>query len=179
MSARVVIWDPEHELLEGQIIKGTTTKLISRGPGLVMLPLEPELLHRCGCAGWVKRYFGEGVSFGVGQPRFGCSTVLYAVPGFAAIHWAARIVPVLPVKQPTAGFLKLSGESGKPYSLSGGIVSTDNPVRLDAVEPDEQGGWTISGTAKAAVVAEGYIALGLYGMIEHGLVRWLAVSQSK
>ena len=180
MSARVVVWDPLGEHLEGEVISGTTVKLIARGPELVMLPVEPELLGRCGCAGWVKRSFGVGVEFG-SSPRFGCSTVLYAVPGCPVIRWVARVVPVPAVggaKMPS-GFLKLAGESGKPYSLSGGIVSGDNPVRLDAVEPDEHGGWTIGGSAKAAVMTEGFVALGLYGALEGGRVVWLAVSQSR
>ena len=176
MSERVVIWDQLGVHPQGEIIRGTTTEINNLGGDLVCLPVEAGLLERSGAAGYVVRKFGHGVEFDANNRRFGCSISLYAFPGFRSLSWVARVLPI-GVDRPN-GYLKLTGESGKPGGSSGGLVATEPPFQLSAAVPDHHGGWLIGGKAQLAIVQEGYLALALFGLMTGGRVEMLAVAQS-
>ena len=178
MSKRVVVWDPmqDGEYPDGMLLEMTDPRLAARRERLVTLPISPELLDKSGCAGWIKRSFGNGFTHGV-SPKFGCSVVLYAAAGYPVITWAAKLSEI--GGTPVAGYLKLAGESGKPCSASGGLVSTGQLVQMANVQFGPNHEAIISGKCEAVVANDGYLALALYGSLEGVLVEWLAVAQSR
>jgi len=178
IAQRIVVYDPQEtgDYPDGQLLDERDPRRATRREQLVALPISPELLDKCGCSGWVKRSFGDGFRHGM-APRFGCSVVLYAVAGYPVITWAAKLSAGAGVL--IAGYLKLAGESGKPCSASGGLISTGQLVQLADVDFGPNAEAIISGRCEAVLANDGYLALALYGALEGAVVEWLAVTQSR
>lgn len=175
MKDFVVIHDPAGKEPEGRIITGNAYA-VAKSKGVVMLPVEPALIHRSAFAGWAKRCYGDGIEFAGTHASRGCSLAMHAHPDFPTMHWAARVVPV---ERRISGSLRLASDTTQLHSLAVGIAPISPPVVLDETsEPDEHGGWTIFGTAKATIPGDAYIAVQLYGMLTGARVAWFAISQS-
>ena len=175
----IVVWDPAGSSAypEGELLELHDPRLAIERERLVTLPIAPELLDKSGCSGWLRRSFGHGFTHGP-SPKFGCSVVLYAVAGYPVISWAAKLSAGAGMAP--SGFLKLAGESGKPYSASGGLVSSGSPIQMASVDfKRAQMEPIISGKCECVIASDGYLALALYGVLEDARVEWLAVSQSR
>ena len=176
MSTGILVSDPTGLLNDGTILEPNAAQ-VARSKGASVLPIVPDLLSFNGISGWAKRSFGAGERFETVDNRRRCPIWLYVVPKFTVITWAARVVPVPREGEPN-GRLKLALDSGRPGSLKTGLVMNDAPTLIHTLDPDDRGGWTIGGTGQVNPTSEGFLALGLYGVLRGAAVQWLAVSQS-
>jgi hypothetical protein len=175
MKDFVVIHDPVGKLPEGKVLTGNAVA-VAKSRGVVILPVEPDLIPRSAFAGWAKRCYGDGEHFAQMQSSRGCALALHAHPDFPTLHWAARIVPFAPHIE---GSLRIASDTAQLHSLACGIAPITSPVVLDKLgEEDAQGGWTVYGAAKATIPGDAYIAVQLYGMMTGARVAWFAISQS-
>lgn len=179
MSTKVVVYDPAGEVPDGEVLTDNVLKVFEARGG-VALPVHPPLLVKNGAAGWIKRSYGNGVMFGMTANKRGCPVVIYVTKDCPRIHWAARLGSVADAVPD--GRIRLVGDgsqSGAAIS-TGGVSSSAPTVEVAKLgEPDDGGGWIVRGESRLVALAEGFVALGLYGAMTGVKVRWLAVSQSR
>jgi hypothetical protein len=188
-QTHVVIFDPRDEYWEGALVNLETAHVL-RSRRVVTLPVNPALINKSAVGGYYRRSWGSGWLLADSIPRMHCPIVLYASPsevvGQGRLDFAARLVPDAPYVgraregMKFAGAIRITAESGQPYSHSGGF-SPDHDTCYDIAKLppiDEDGGWTIQGGAQLNVPGDGFFSAALYGAAAGLRVVWLAVSQS-
>lgn len=184
----VIIEDPTHKRFTGTVIAANQFPQAA-GEGVVILPIEPELLRLGGISGYVKREYGEGFVFDGPAASRGCPLVMSVAPDLRTLHWCARLVPEVrrvqagqePIEPAMpSGMLRFSSDTAQTGGGMIGLFSEDGPTPLHGLgEPDAAGGWIVHGKANINVVAATVAAFMLYGMSSGVRVRYLAVSQTR
>lgn len=199
LSKRVVVWDPNPGLdraEDGLVIHGPRAAVAAESRGMVLLPVTPELLDAPpnGCAGWVKRSFGQGVATGndsgtVFGRRFAPVSIFFARDSGSFLNWAARLIPLLrhdrlahPLETGAvvpSGMLSLTSDATQVGTSPGGLGG-EGPLDVASLGPwDRRGGWTARGRCSLASFASGWLGVSLYGTARGVAVLWLALSQSR
>jgi len=171
---QVVVHDPLGETPEGLIAEGNQARVL-KSRGVILMPTHADLMVRSGVGGYIKRSFGKGVAFDIGNRR-GCKTALYVHPGYRYIKWNARIIPE-PRADVPSGEIRLSADTTQQNHMASGLSSSRTAAKLDG-PPDKYGGWTVGGECEYTPVMAGLLGLCLYGTLDQARVMWLAVSQS-
>lgn len=178
MKRRVVIWDPAGEFREGSVVEGAHHDLVLARKAAT-LPVEPDAMTRNGCAGWVKRAWGDGVDFHRDVSRQGCPVAIHIVPRFQVLNWIACVEPTQDLEH-VRGRLRLAADTKQVGTMSAGIGSTEKPIIFDDREPPgKHGVWLVGGRQKILAQHEGLVGLCLFGTLSCARVRWLAVSQTR
>jgi hypothetical protein len=173
----VVIYDPEGDEPEGEILDGQRAE-VARSRGVVTLPVVAALMRRNAFAGWAKRAYGRGWKYDAHKAARGCPLSLHVDAGYPVVHWVARLVRDESLGAPS-GTLRFASDTAQISSYATGITNDSSPQALSALgEPDEDGGWTISGRAHANVRGDSFLAFQLFGQLSGARVAWFAVSQT-
>lgn len=184
-TMHIVVHDPKNEYWEGALVNQEYATVLN-ARGVTLLPVEPKLLTASAFAGYFKRSWGAGWPLDSGTPKMNCPLALYAFKDLRTINWCARVLPMTPADMKRAidgqmpGGLRFTGDSGQLGGFSGGINNT-NTSNIEARRlgrPDEDGGWTLSGSALLQVQTEGIFTCALYGHAPGLRVAWAAVSQT-
>lgn len=189
MKAHVVISDPSGEYWEGGLVTPELAKVLEARKVLT-LPLEQEFVGRSALGGWVKRSWGAGVDLSGALPHMNAPLILYVTKddGLCDMHWIARLVPKQPnsdVKQffedggRFSGTLRIAGNTGQPGCFAGGLSSTSIFDAKSLGAPDEEGGWTVTGSALLNVGIDCMWAASFYGAIDGMRMAWAALSQAR
>lgn len=176
----VVVHDPSGKLLEGEVLSGNAIN-VAKANGIVLLPLELDLLRRGGASGWSKRCYGKGWNYDRVVAARGCPLVLHVDPAFPLIVWVARLQADDPTNADgITGSLRLAGDTAQAGAHSAGSSPLNPPIQLHALGPvDAEGGWYIEGASRIGLGSDQMLGLQLYGQIGGARVRWLAASQTR
>lgn len=176
----VVVHDPEGRELDGEVLSGNAIA-VAKARGVVLLPVELDLLRRGGASGWVKRSYGRGWNYDRVIAARGCPLVMHADPAFPLIVWVARLQADEPsIEGSVTGSLRLAADTGQAGAHSAGMSPLNPPIQLHALGPaDAAGGWYIEGGSRVGLGADQMLGLQLYGQIGGARVRWLAASQTR
>ena len=192
-TMHVVVWDPSGEYWEGGLVSEAEGRVL-RARRVVTLPIEARLVRRGAVGGYFKRGWGAGWPIGSAVPKMACPMMLHVMAGdmLRKLHWAARLVPEsdeameailarVEAGEHLVGALRLCPDSGQPGAFSGGFGSAaDTSIDVQKLgKPDEEGGWTVGGTATLQVGVDGFFGCCLFGMMPGISVAWAAVSQSR
>lgn len=173
----VVVFDPAGIECEGELLAGNRAE-VARSKGVVLLPVDVDVLRRSAFAGWAKRAFGRGWQYDPNKGSRGCPLMLHASPQFPIIHWAARIVRD-PELGALNGSLRLAPDTAQLGAHAAGLAPESPPIQVVELPPvDGTGGWIVGGRARATIPADMNLALQLYGTLAGARVQWFAASQS-
>lgn len=176
MRQGIMVWDPLGKVAEGTIVEGPHLQAVLARSGAAVLPVDVDLLERHALAGYHRRAWGAGVLFDNMRGVRGCPMVLYVHPERRFIHWTARVERLGDELQ---GTMRLTGNTGQPSAMSGGLGQGGTPIELAQLgPPDRHGGWTLAGSSQVSCTGEGYFGLSLYGSARGCRVLWSAVSQA-
>lgn len=173
---KVVVWDPSGQIPEGRIVSNATTVELLEQQGVVLMPVDAELVYRMPIAGYFRKAYGDGWRFDEMVGRRGCPLLLYIEPDRTFIHWRALVVPI---GSDVQGVLRLTTDSALPGALSGGLSATAEAVNLAELGEPGKYGWVIGGSTRMNCTGEGYFGLSLYGACKGIAVKWAAVSQAR
>jgi len=102
-------------------------------------------------------------------------TLLYVVPEYDRLSWAARLVPV--GDEEPIGSIRLVADSAQAGTIRAGLAPEGPAVDVGLLGELVDGGWVVRGSARLSVGVEGFLGLCLYGQLRGCAVEWLAVSQ--
>jgi len=176
--ARIIVWDPSGELVEGQLIQGPNAEQqVERRSAVVSLPCDPELMWSRGARGYFRRSWGTGWPITRNAGERVCPLTLDVVTDRPYLHWVTRIVPC---GGDPIGQFRLTTDSGQS-NLAGGLSAVDNPVLIlrDLGKPDAAGGWTLRATSRLSTNLEGILGLSLWATARDVAVLWAAVTQTR
>lgn len=178
MRHAVIVHDPtEHQEPEGEVITGNAIG-VAQARGVVLLPIELDMLRRGGLSGWAKRAYGRGWRYDAHAASRGCPLVLHISPEYPLIVWCARLQA-----DPDgflSGALRLAPDTAQAGAGACGLAPQTPPVQLSALGPaDEDGGWIIGGRALSSIPGDMFLALQLYGQVTGARVTWFAASQTR
>jgi hypothetical protein len=177
MKHAVVIHDSKRELFEGEILSGNAVG-VAVARGVVVLPVEVDLLRRSGLSGWSKRSYGRGWKYDAIAASRGCPLVIHVAPQFPILEWRARLV--VDGDGPPHGALRFAADTASVNASATGIMPETGAVQMaDLGAPDADGGWFIGGRGRASIPADLSLALQLYGQVGGARVSWFAVSQTR
>lgn len=179
MRHAVIVHDPKGHEPEGEILSGNAIG-VAQARGLILLPVEIDVLRRGGLSGWAKRAYGRGWSYDAIVASRGCPLVLHVSPSFPLIVWCARVQSTDPSGAGVSGALRLAPDTAQPGAGALGMSPETSPVQLPTLgPPDEDGGWTIGGRARASIPGDMFLALQLYGQVGGARVTWFTASQTR
>ncbi len=177
----IVLQDPTGKYSEGEILAPQYADIFKRQAGAAYLPVNPEILVKHSTAGFYRRAYGAGVELQEVSPGRTCPMGLYLanIHNAKTVHWCARLIPDGKFEEKT-GNLRLVTDSSVPLSYGAGLSpSSDNDVKLWLLgEPDETGGWIVSGKAPIAMPGDGPMSFMLWGAGRGFKIAWAAMSQA-
>jgi hypothetical protein len=177
MRHAVIVHDPEGREPEGEVISGNAIG-VAAARGVVLLPVEIDVLRRGGVSGWSKRVYGRGWQYDAIAAARGCPLVLHISPAYPLIVWVAR-VQADPAGS-LSGSLRLAPDTAQVGAGAIGLAPESSSVQLQTLgPPDAEGGWIISGRARASIPGDMFLALQLYGQVGGARVLWFAASQTR
>jgi len=177
----VVVYDARKGgLLEGEILSGNAIQ-VAVAEGVVLLPLEIDLIRRSGISGWAKRSYGRGWRYESIAGARGCPLVLHASMKYPVIEWVARLQMDEGVDRANVtGSLRFATDTSQIGAMPVGIAPETSAVQLAHLgDADEEGGWTLRGRGRMALTGDVMLALQLYGQVGGARVTWFAASQSR
>lgn len=172
INPHVVLWDPRGELPEGSVFDGARVN-DHQGRGVVMLPVNLQLLKTSACGGYVKRSFGQGWQYDPLRASKGPALFFFAVPQ-QDIHWKARLQAN---GEQVNGALRIAPDTAQPGASVVGMHGMSAVSLADLGPPDEHGGWTIGGRVGFMAADACYLGLMLYGAATGVRVMWFAAGQ--
>ena len=177
----VVVYDPSGVEPDGEILTGNAIG-VARARGVVLLPVELDVLRRGGVSGWSKRSYGRGWRYDAVAASRGCPLVLHMTAGYPVVTWVARLEATDPEGAPTntAGSLRIAPDTAQVGASAAGLAPEASPIQIPSLgPPDAAGGWTIGGRSLASVSSDLMLGLQLYGQIGGARVLWFAASQTR
>jgi hypothetical protein len=179
-SVHIVIEDPSNTYWEGSLVESIQARKLALA-GVALLPVEPNLFRLSSIAGYTKRAWGAGVSLASQAATHVAPLTLFAVPGFATLHWAARLVKdeALQHVKGYNGLIRIANDTQQPGVKTSGLLNMlQAPPELSELgEPDERGGWNIGGSYRIGVPDAAFMGLSLFGTAPGLRLVWLAATQ--
>lgn len=158
-----------NQVKEGDVLDGNAMR-VAESKGVVLLPVEPELLQQGGGAGWVKRSYGRGWMFNPSIAGRGCPLALYFAAQYKRLYWKARLVAT---GEEITGSLRLAMDTGQPGASACGFTPETSPVLMPSDSP------IVGGSGVAMLNTDTWLGLMLYGMATGIAVEWFAISQAR
>ncbi len=189
MGHKIVVWDPAGEYWEGSLVDDkVAAALVPRG--VVLLPVQGDLLVRSGIGGFCKRAWGAGWPLNYIAPRMCCPLTIFIPAAIAAdspprtLHWAIRLVPevghVAAAKEGarfTQGVIRIVADTSQAMARTSAIATQDPPHDGSKLgKLDEHGGWALMGCGRIHPQSDGYYGFGIYGTMPGVRVAWAALS---
>jgi hypothetical protein len=186
----IVVWDPDGEWWEGALVPEPEQARALAQRRVCLLPVVPQLLQASADAGYFRRAWGKGVALPTGGHGPLCPLSLYAVHDMHYIHWAARLTPTADIERMPDDSLRLVGMLRLvPDGMQrGGFQAQLEGAERDKVDfsllgpPDEQGGWTVGGTARIRQAIDAKACVSLHGSAMGARpqlrVVWAAITQT-
>jgi hypothetical protein len=182
----LVLWDPSGIYWEGALVDAGANAEALRRRGVALLPVDTVLLRAGAMGGYVKRAWGSGWRL-TEVPSHHCQMAMLLQHERTRLHWVARLVPhELEKGQKPRGWLRLLGDASQPPVSAAPVFPAERADRTDMTtvsfdtigEPDESGGWTVSGEAGCGLINAGFFAFALHGAGRGVAIAWAAVSQT-
>jgi hypothetical protein len=177
----VVVDDPDGEWRDGSLVKLQGARVLF-ARGIVLLPVDTNLLRQSGVGGYAKRAFGSGVPLDFAQPRLSCPISVFATPLHRSLRWAIQLVAGKEIEgriergEPFTGSISLSGDSSQRGSHHAGVRQTNPILQAADLGAPKDGGWVVTGFADVSLAAEGVHGFAIYGNMPGVRVAWVAAS---
>lgn len=180
----VVLEDPQQQFWEGALV-GLAQARVLEARGVVVLPVDTELMRLSGVGGYHKRAWGAGWELPLNAPQTFCNLTLFCLREYTRLSWKAKVVVdagsmEAVEERKLRGFLRITpdGSQVSPYKMG---LRQEDVVDFSSygIPQMHDGAFIIGGTASTFVPTDAHYGLALYGMGLGLRVAWAAVSQTR
>lgn len=165
-AAYVVLHDPRGKWTAGAMVDPAMMRHL-QGYGVLMLPVEPDLLDANALAGLYWRQWGAGWVLPETTPGRVCPMALHMVPEAPLLHWCARLEvdKTVTAADRAGGVLRLVGDSAQGFR----VLTVQGPtVDFGSLDADQHV-HHVAGTVRVSPDR------GLYGFALYGAARGVRV----